>query len=49
MCLHDAVQEAGKEEFTFWQGDEYRHIEFDLVQCEDCGSTFLLDELHDLG
>ena len=49
MCLHDVVAEAGTEQFTYWCGDTYCCAEFDLVRCEDCGGTFLLDDLQGFG
>lgn len=50
MCLHENVVEIGTEQFTFWaEGDLFTAVDFQKVRCPDCDSTFLLDDLHDLG
>ena len=50
MCLHENIIEVGTEQFTFWaEGDLFTAVDFEKVRCPDCHSTFLLDDLHDLG
>ena len=50
MCLHDNIIEAGTETVTYWtREDLFVCAEYEQVSCPDCGCTFALDDLHDLG